>query len=250
MVSVRDVTKTYAMGMTTIAALAGVSVEIAEGQFVAIGGPSGSGKSTLLNIIGCIDRPTSGQVEIDGKLTDHMSERELDELRLHKIGFIFQGFNLVSALNVYENIELPLLIHRAVSAAERRQRVNFFIEKVGLSDRAKNRADELSGGQRQRVAIARALATRPNIVLADEPTANLDTQTGLEIISLMHAISREEGTSFLFSTHDAKVMSRADRLIQLEDGKIVEDIVDLAMIAQRACALSGVDRAAVAVTSK
>ncbi|GAB78194.1 putative ABC transport system ATP-binding protein [Austwickia chelonae] len=250
MVSVRDVTKSYALGKTTIAALAGVSVDIDEGQFVAIGGPSGSGKSTLLNIIGCIDRPTSGQVEIDGRLTDQMSERELDELRLHKIGFIFQGFNLISALNVYENIELPLLIHRGVSSAERRQRVNFFIEKVGLSDRAKNRADELSGGQRQRVAIARALVTRPGIVLADEPTANLDTHTGLEIINLMHAMSREEGTSFLFSTHDAKVMSRADRLIQLEDGRIVEEIDDVMKIAERARAMSGVDRGAAAVTAK
>ncbi|GAA2184165.1 ABC transporter ATP-binding protein [Brooklawnia cerclae] len=226
MISVQDVTKRYALGKTTITALDHVTLDIDAGEFLAIGGSSGSGKSTLLNVVGCLDSPTSGSVEIDGEQTDRLSQSKLNSLRLNKIGFIFQAFNLVASLNVFENIELPLLIQKNISTAQRRERVRFFIEKVGLADRMRNKPVELSGGQRQRVAVARALATKPRVVLADEPTANLDTQTGIEIINLMHTISREEGTAFVFSTHDPKVMSRADRLIHLQDGRIIDEVVN------------------------
>jgi len=225
MISVHGLTKRYALGSTVITAIDNVSLDIRTGEFLAVGGSSGSGKSTLLNIIGCLDRPDKGTVVIDGQRTDQLSEKRLNSVRLNNIGFIFQAFNLISSLTVYENIELPLLIRKDVSADERRTRVNTFIEKVGLADRRRNKAHELSGGQRQRVAVARALATRPGLVLADEPTANLDSHTGIEVINLMHQISRDENTTFIFSTHDPKVMNRADRLVRLEDGRIIE-IVD------------------------
>lgn len=241
MISVRNLTKKYALGKTTITALDEVSLDIEAGEFVSIGGSSGSGKSTLLNLIGCLDRPTSGTVEIDGERTDQLSQSQLNSLRLNKIGFIFQAFNLVAALNVYENIELPLLIQKDVSRSERRDRVMFFIEKVGLADRMRNKPVELSGGQRQRVAVARALATKPRVVLADEPTANLDTKTGIEIIDLMHSINQDEKTAFVFSSHDPKVMGRTERLIHLQDGRIIGEEVDADKIANHA--LLGLDPA-------
>ncbi|WP_139488200.1 ABC transporter ATP-binding protein [Brevibacillus dissolubilis] len=219
-VAIKEVTKEYVLDKTKVQALRGVSLQVEEGEFVTIAGSSGSGKSTLLNLIGCLDHPTSGQIFIGDTQVHTMTEKQLDSLRLNTIGFIFQSFNLIPVLNVYENIELPLLAMKGVSAEERRSRVNYFMEAVGLKALAKHKPSELSGGQRQRVAIARALATKPKLVLADEPTANLDSKTGIEIIELMHEISRREKTTFIFSTHDPKVMQRADRIFYLQDGVI------------------------------
>ncbi|HHT47785.1 MAG TPA: ABC transporter ATP-binding protein [Firmicutes bacterium] len=222
-VDLQRVTKDYELGQTKVHALRGIDLQIKEGEFISIAGASGSGKSTLLNLIGGLDSPTSGVIKINGTSINNLSEGELNRLRLQTIGFIFQSFNLIPVLNVYENIELPLLIMKAVSPQERKERINHFIAAVGLSGQVKQKPYELSGGQRQRVAVARALVTKPRIVLADEPTANLDSKTGLEIIDLMHHINRLEGTTFIFSTHDAKIMQRADRVILLEDGTIKPD---------------------------
>lgn len=222
-VELKDVTKTYMLGKTEVKALKGLSFSIEKGDFVAIAGPSGAGKSTILNIIGCIDIPTTGVVLIDGANTSNLNDRQLTELRLHKLGFIFQSFNLIPVLNVYENIEFPLLLKRNLSRKERDMIVRKVIEEVGLSDRVKNKPAELSGGQRQRVAIARALVTSPLIVLADEPTANLDSETGHRIINLMKEINRNEKTSFIFSTHDPHIMEHANKIIRLRDGIITED---------------------------
>ncbi len=215
-----ELRKDYDLGRTKVSALQGVSISIDKGEFVTIAGPSGSGKSTLLNLIGCLDYPTSGEVWIGDIPVSSLKESRLSKIRLRTIGFIFQSFNLIPVLNVYENIELPLLIQPDVSSAERKNRVEALIDAVGLSPQKKQKPAELSGGQRQRVAVARALVTKPAIVLADEPTANLDSKTGIEIIDLMHAINREEGTTFIFSTHDPKIIARADRVIHLEDGQL------------------------------
>ena len=222
-VEIRDVHKEFPLGNVTVHALRGVSLSIDPGEFIVIAGPSGSGKTTLLNQIGCVDIPTSGQVLIAGEHTSQLSERELTRLRLNQLGFIFQTFNLVAVLNVEQNVELPLLLQGGFSKAERLKRVHEMLEKVDLSNQVRQRPNELSGGQRQRVAIARALVTRPNIVLADEPTANLDSETGGRIIELMKTLNREEETTFIFSSHDDRVMHQARRMIQLVDGKIVDD---------------------------
>ena len=221
MIELKNVRKVYKIGKMKIKALDDVSLTIGDGEFVTIAGSSGSGKSTMLNMIGCLDKPTFGTVSIDGKSVSLMNERELNQLRLHKIGFIFQTFNLIPVLNVYENIELPLYLMKDLTKEEKRNRIDKLIEAVGLSERRKNLPSELSGGQRQRVAIARALVTHPKIVLADEPTANLDSKTGIEIIELMKEISKTQKTTFIFSTHDPKVMSHSERIIRLEDGKII-----------------------------
>ncbi len=224
-VELQDVKKHYLLGETRVEALRGVTLRIEKGDFLAIAGPSGSGKSTMLNMFGCIDVPTEGTVTVDGKRTDHMDDRELTGFRRTKIGFIFQSFNLIPVLNVYENIEFPLLLQRSLGKTERRDRVMHFIEEVGLADRVKNRANELSGGQRQRVAIARALVSRPLIVLADEPTANLDSETGARIIDLMREINERENTTFIFSTHDERIVHHARRVVHILDGRIVDDRV-------------------------
>jgi putative ABC transport system ATP-binding protein len=221
-VSVKDAVKNYTLGNVVVPALRGVTLEVTEGDFIAIAGPSGSGKTTLLNLIGCVDTPTSGTVEVEGKDTRRLSERQLTTLRLHTIGFIFQSFNLVSVLSVFQNVELPLLLQRKLSAADRAQRVTALLERVGLREHASHRPSELSGGQRQRVAIARALVTRPGIVLADEPTANLDSVTGQHILDLMKELNRTERTTFIFSTHDQRVMGYANAIIRLADGKLLE----------------------------
>jgi putative ABC transport system ATP-binding protein len=221
-VSLVNVVKEYNLGKVIVPALRGVSMSVAEGDFVSIAGPSGSGKTTLLNLIGCVDTATSGVVQVGGQDTKNLSERALTNLRLNTIGFIFQSFNLVSVLSVFQNVEFPLLLQRKYHSAERAQRVNELLEKVGLATHAKHRPHELSGGQRQRVAIARALVTRPQIVLADEPTANLDSKTGEAIIDLMKEMNQVEKTTFIFSTHDAKVMSHANAIIKLADGKIID----------------------------
>jgi putative ABC transport system ATP-binding protein len=223
-VSVRDAVKNYKLGTVEVPALRGVTLDVVEGDFLAIAGPSGSGKTTLLNLIGCVDTPTSGTVEVAGKNTRELSERELTSLRLHTIGFIFQSFNLVSVLTVFQNVELPLLLQRELTGRERAQRVTALLDRVGLHEYASHRPSELSGGQRQRVAIARALVTRPHIVLADEPTANLDSVTGSNILDLMRELNRTERTTFIFSTHDQKVMSHANAVVRLADGKFVDRV--------------------------
>ena len=217
-VTLKNIKKVYDLGKTKVHALKGIDASIGKGEFMVIAGSSGSGKSTLLNIIGCLDYPSEGEVWLGDMLVSENTERQLDRIRRMHIGFVFQSFNLIPVLNVYENIELPLLIRKDVSADERRNRVSYFIEKVGLSRQVRHKPFELSGGQQQRVAIARALVTKPEIVLADEPTANLDSKTGLEIIELMHEINRQEKTTFIFSTHDPKVINKADRVLYLEDG--------------------------------
>ena len=222
-VSITHVSKQYTLGKTVVPALQNVSLTVAPGDFISIAGPSGSGKTTLLNLIGCVDTATAGKVEIAGHDTKNLSERALTDLRLNTIGFIFQSFNLVPVLSVFQNVEFPLLLQRKFTRAEREARVNELLTKVGLHTHGHHRPSELSGGQRQRVAIARALVTRPKIVLADEPTANLDSKTGETIIDLMKEMNRVEKTTFIFSTHDAKVMAHANSIVKLADGRIVED---------------------------
>jgi putative ABC transport system ATP-binding protein len=222
-VAVKNATKDYALGNTTVQALRGVTLDVHEGEFLSIAGPSGSGKTTLLNLIGCVDVPTAGTVSVAGMETGKLSERQLTRLRLNTIGFIFQSFNLVSVLNVLQNVELPLLLQRT-PARERTQRVMALLERVGIREYAKHRPSELSGGQRQRVAIARALVSRPQLVLADEPTANLDSTTGQNILDLMKELNRTERTTFIFSTHDARVMAHASAVIRLADGKFVDRV--------------------------
>jgi putative ABC transport system ATP-binding protein len=223
-VEMRDVVKDYQLGKVTVHALRGVSLDVTSGDFISIAGPSGSGKTTVLNLIGCVDTATSGVVRVAGKDTNGLSDRELTNLRLRSIGFIFQSFNLVSVLSVFQNVELPLLLQGDLNAAQRKERIAPLLERVGLAKFQKHRPTELSGGQRQRVAIARALVTRPEIVLADEPTANLDSVTGQQIIDLMKELNRVDGTTFIFSTHDAMVMSHANAVIRLADGKFVERV--------------------------
>jgi putative ABC transport system ATP-binding protein len=218
-----DVQKQYMLGDTRVDALRGVSLTIEKGEFLAIAGPSGSGKTTILNMIGCIDNPSGGRVLIDGTDVEHLSDLELTRYRRTKIGFIFQSFNLIPVLNVYENIEFPLLLRRTMSRRERERVVMRFVEEVQLADRLKNKPNELSGGQRQRVAIARALVTNPLIVLADEPTANLDSATGHKIVELMKTINEAEKTTFVFSTHDAHIMEHARRVVNLRDGLLADD---------------------------
>jgi putative ABC transport system ATP-binding protein len=219
-ISVRDVSKDYLLGKTHVLALRGVSLEVEKGEFLSIAGPSGSGKTTLLNLIGCVDTPTGGTVLVDGQDTTALGERALTDLRLHRIGFIFQSFNLVAVLDVFQNIEFPLLLQGGLTTAERRERILGLLEAVGIREYARHRPNELSGGQRQRVAVARALVTRPALVLADEPTANLDSQTGGNIIDLMKEMNQKQGTTFVFSTHDPKVMSHASAIVRIADGAI------------------------------
>ena len=221
-VSIREATKDYHLGKVIVKALRGVNLEVKEGEFLSIAGPSGSGKTTLLNLIGCVDTPSAGTVEVAGRDISQLSERQLTDLRLHTIGFIFQSFNLVNVLDVFRNVELPLLLQRVAGASERKARVMDLLTRVGLAKLVKHRPSELSGGQRQRVAIARALVTRPKLVLADEPTANLDSKTGAEVLDLMRELNQREKTTFIFSTHDAHVMSYANRLIRIADGQVVE----------------------------
>jgi len=221
-VRIENVFKEYTLGTSQIQALKGISLQIEQGEFLAIAGPSGSGKSTLLNLIGCIDTASSGKIYINSQDTSGQTPDQLSELRARTIGFIFQTFNLFSVLSAEENIEYPLLQFKELSAAERRERIVKFLDIVGLQEFAHHRPNQLSGGQRQRVAIARALATHPKIILADEPTANLDHKTGEDILQLMKQINHNSGTTFIFSTHDAKVMAMAERLVRIEDGQLIE----------------------------
>lgn len=223
MIRMVDVRKDYPLGAATVHALRGIDLQISAGEFTTVAGPSGSGKTTLLNLIGCVDVASAGVVEIDGHDTAKLSDNALTNLRLNTLGFIFQTFNLMAVLDVYQNVELPLMLQGNVAADERKRRVTQIVEAVGLSHHMHHRPSELSGGQRQRVAVARALVTQPKIVLADEPTANLDTDTGYKIIELMKEMNRSQGTTFVFSTHDPKVLEYADRAIKLVDGRILSD---------------------------
>ena len=222
-VELKGVIKDYPLGKVSVRALHGVDLALARGEFASIAGPSGSGKTTLLNLIGCVDVPTQGTVMMNGRSTGDLTDRQLTELRLTNLGFIFQSFNLVPVLTVSQNVELPLLLQGKLNAPERHQLVSAMLERVGLGSYLKHRPTELSGGQRQRVAIARALVTRPKLVLADEPTANLDSVTGNSILELMRELNQQDGTTFLFSTHDAAVMQLASRVIRVHDGRIVDD---------------------------
>jgi putative ABC transport system ATP-binding protein len=219
-VQIDKVFKDYQMGAQQVHALKNITLNIEDGVFLAIAGPSGSGKSTLLNLIGCIDTPSQGKIFVNGQDVTGRTPDQLAELRARTIGFIFQTFNLLPVLSAAENVEYPLLRLKELSGAERRDRVAKYLGIVGLGDYADRRPNQLSGGQRQRVAIARALATHPKIVLADEPTANLDHKTGSGILQLMKESNRYYKTTFIFSTHDRRVMDMADRLVQVEDGEI------------------------------
>ena len=220
-IEIKDLWKIYPMGNLEVQALKGINLEIAEGEFVSVAGPSGSGKTTLMNIIGLIDNFSRGNLTINNLEIKGQNRRELARLRREYLGFVFQSFNLLPVLNVYENVELPLIISgKGGSKSERRERVNYLLEEVGLADRRKHKPSELSGGQQQRVAIARALVTSPRIVIADEPTANLDSVTGEKILSLMKAINSEEKTTFIFSTHDPDIWQMADHVVFLHDGAV------------------------------
>jgi putative ABC transport system ATP-binding protein len=217
----RDVVKTYVMGSQQVHALNGVSLDVERNEYVAIMGPSGSGKSTLMNVIGCLDVPTSGTYSLEGEAVATMSEAQLAEVRNRRIGFVFQTFNLIARANILHNVELPM-IYGGVARAERRERAEQALRDVGLGDRMKHRPNELSGGQRQRVAIARALVHRPSIILADEPTGNLDTKTGDDIMEMLDRL-HEAGQTIILVTHEEYIAERAHRTVRLRDGLIESD---------------------------
>jgi putative ABC transport system ATP-binding protein len=222
-VKIENVSKFYTLGDQKVQALKEINLTVDEGDLLAIAGPSGSGKSTLLNLIGCIDTPSSGELYVDGHRVSTQDADQLADLRARTVGFIFQTFNLLPVLSAEENVEYPLLQFKDLTKSERRERVRHFLNIVGLEKFADHRPNQLSGGQRQRVAIARALATRPKIVLADEPTANLDHKTGASILELMRWVNRIQKTTFVFSTHDQAVMRMAHRVVHIQDGEIVEE---------------------------
>jgi putative ABC transport system ATP-binding protein len=221
-IELQDVTRIYRIGEVETAALRGVNLTIEEGEFTAIVGPSGSGKTTMLQLMGCLDRPTSGRVHINGQDVSRLNANKRADLRKGTIGFVFQFFALIPGLTAFENVELPLLLSGARKAV-RRERANELLEDVGLSDRAAHRPAQMSGGEQQRVAIARALAIDPVLVLADEPTANLDTENGRQIMEIMVRLNEETGTTFIFATHDPRVFPFARRLVEVRDGKITDN---------------------------
>jgi putative ABC transport system ATP-binding protein len=218
-VVLKQVDKAYSLGAVSVPALADINLDIRPHRFTVISGASGSGKTTLLNMIGCIDRPDAGEITLAGRSVNAMSDNELSDFRVRHLGFIFQNFNLLPVLTAYENVEYPLLLAKT-PARERKRRVMALLDAVGLASKAGNRPGQLSGGQRQRVAIARALATSPQLVLADEPTANLDSETGAAIIALMRKMQHEHKVSFVFSSHDPKVLAEADDAVFIRDGRI------------------------------
>ena len=220
LVELQEVVKDYQLGHTTVQALRGVSLTILEGEFVAVWGPSGSGKSTLLNLVGLVDTPTSGRITLAGEPVAGLRDREVTRLRNHHIGFVFQTFNLVPVLSALENVMLPLQIRGVATRAARGKALDL-LHEVGLAGQARSRPDQLSGGQRQRVAIARALVTDPRLVVADEPTANLDSDNSDRVLELMRALNRKSGATFLFSTHDTRVLAHIDRRVRIEDGLLI-----------------------------
>lgn len=222
MVEAIDLYKDYKIGKVLFPALRGINMKINNGEFTAIAGPSGSGKTTLLNIIGCLDVPSKGKVLIDGTDVNELGSKEKASLRKNQIGFVFQTFNLIPVLTAYENVEIPLILLDVVQA-KRREKIVALLEEVGLGEYVDRRPNEMSGGQQQRVAIARALVKDPSMVLADEPTANLDSTTAKEILALMQELNGKHGTTFIFSTHDQLVMDYSRRTVSLRDGRIVDD---------------------------
>jgi putative ABC transport system ATP-binding protein len=221
-IQLEDVTRVYQIGKVETPALRGLTLTIEEGEFTAIVGPSGSGKTTVLQMMGCLDRPTSGVVQVAGQDVTRLNDNQRADLRKGTIGFIFQFFALIPVLTAYENVELPLLLSGNGGQA-RRARVGELLEAVGLSDRAHHRPDQLSGGEKQRVAVARALAVNPVLVLADEPTANLDTENGNQVMDIMQRLNQETGTTFVFATHDPRVIPFARRVVTLHDGRVAEN---------------------------
>ncbi len=222
LVRVEDVTRRFPLDHNAVIALDRVNIQVDSGEFLAIAGPSGSGKSTLLNLIGCIDKPTSGRILVEGVDTSKLNPIRTASLRREKIGFVFQTFNLIPVFTAGENVEYPLLI-QGVSSRDRRKRVADALESVGLSARANHRPDLLSGGERQRVAVARAIVHRPALILADEPTANLDTHNATQLIDLMRDLNRSLGLTFIFSTHDQRLLEHTPRIVRLCDGQVVTD---------------------------
>ena len=222
MIKVENVTKIYKVGQTAVHALRGVTLNIEKGEFLSIAGPSGSGKTTLLNLIGCLDKASSGEIYISDEAVSSKNKKELALLRRQRLGFVFQSFNLIPVLSAYENVSFALSL-LGINGTQIKERTNGILEEVGLKGMEKRLPGELSGGQQQRVAVARALIKEPDMVLADEPTANLDSDTGREILDLMLALNRKHGTTFVFSTHDQMVMDYARRLILLHDGQVTAD---------------------------
>lgn len=227
-ISVRDLVKTYHVGEIPVHALRGISLEIEAGEFVTVVGPSGSGKSTLMHILGCLDLPTSGQYFLDGTDVSHLSDDELSAVRNHKIGFVFQGFNLLARTSALENVELPLLYNSGgqLASSERRRRALDALTTVGLKDRAEHHPNQLSGGQQQRVAIARALMNKPSILLADEPTGNLDSRTSIEVMDIFQALRAERGITIVLITHEQQVAEYGSRIVTFKDGRILSDHVN------------------------
>ncbi|MBU0671765.1 MAG: ABC transporter ATP-binding protein [Candidatus Margulisbacteria bacterium] len=218
-----NVVKNYRVGKIEVPALRGVSVSIEEGEFVSLAGPSGSGKTTMLNLFGCLDKPTEGKVYIEDRSVANFSSNKLADVRNQKLGFVFQTFNLIPVLSAFENVEFPLILLKADKPKQRKEKVMNILAEVGIADLANRKPMEMSGGQQQRVAIARALVKNPQIVLADEPTANLDSVTGEDILKLMLEMNQKTKTTFIFSTHDPMVMGYARRLIKVHDGKVQSD---------------------------
>jgi len=223
MIDVKNIKKVYKVGELDLTVIDDLSIIINKGEFVSFVGPSGSGKSTVLNMLGCLDTPTSGTININSQDTTKLDKTKLANFRGEHIGFIFQSFNLIPVLTVYENIEYPLIMIQNLPEDERKQRVENLLKEVGMFEQKDKTPDKISGGQMQRVAIARALVTNPKIVFADEPTANLDSKTAHMIIELMKKIQKEHNTTFIFATHDEKIVANVDRLITLVDGDIIED---------------------------
>jgi ABC-type lipoprotein export system ATPase subunit len=226
LIELRNLSKTYDLGEVKVRALRGVSLDIAEGEFVALIGPSGSGKSTLMNTLGCLDRPSTGSYRLAGEEVAGMNPDQLAQVRNRRIGFIFQNFNLLSRTTALENVEVPLLYNRGCARRERRKRASELLSRVGLGDRLDHRPNQLSGGQQQRVAIARALVNRPPILLCDEPTGNLDTRTSREIMALFRDLNEGEGLTVILVTHDLEIARRARRALALVDGEVVVDTTD------------------------
>src|SRR3982750_3146820 len=222
-ISVRNLVKTYVVGEVEVKALRGVSIDVPRGEFLAVNGTSGSGKSTFMHIIGCLDRPTSGQYFLDGEDVSRMSKDALAEVRNKKIGFVFQGFNLLSRTTALDNVELPLLYRGGLKTAERHRRARAALEAVGLKERADHHPNQLSGGQQQRVAIARALINEPSILLADEPTGNLDTKTSIEVMGIFQQLNREHNITVVLITHERDIAEYGTRIVTFRDGLVVAD---------------------------
>ena len=222
-IAVRDLTRTYDLGETNVQALRGVTLDVAAGEFVALTGPSGSGKSTFMHVLGCLDKPTSGSYAINGRDVSSLNRRDLAKVRNAEIGFVFQGFNLLARTSALENVELPLMYARGIGAAERRERATEALRSVGLGERLDHHPGQLSGGQQQRVAIARALVNRPSLLLADEPTGNLDTRTSIEVMGILQALNSERGLTIVLVTHEPDIAEYGTRIVRFRDGRVTAD---------------------------